>query len=151
MVTPYRQQNGGRGCQQKSFDNGRRTSSIEKKFDRSHIKSRKLLILLLAANLVEFIQFLMVLTLETLDLGASTYIITLIVSFYLFYPVLGYVGEKYTRYKVILVGIASLAISTWFIYGLFVSNMNTTNSNAKLALHVLEGVFLVIGIMIRAF
>ena len=111
------------------------------------IKSKKVMAVILMAGLVEYIQFLSFITLQAQQ-NSSPYVIGLLVSFYLLYPVLGYIGEKFTRYKVLLTGITIVNLSLWIVIILFVIDFNTHSSRSiDTFLAVLKIAFIALGVI----
>ena len=123
-----------------------RRKSFTEKYDASLIRSKAAILVVILASIVEYLQFLTI----TILIGESSnsWVIGLLVSFYLFYPLLGYIGERVTRYKVLVAGIIIINFAAFTVFGLFVLDFNTDKNKVfELLIAALKIVGLAMGVL----
>ena len=82
-------------------------------YSQSNFHSKGTLLVLLWALSVLVAQYILIYSFICLPITATHFIIWdgLLITVFLFFPLLGYLGEKYLRYKLLLIGVFMIAIS----------------------------------------
>ena len=89
------------------------TGCIGISYTQSNFHSEGALLVLLWALSVLVAHYILIYSFICLPITATHFIIwdSLLITVFLFFPLLGYLGEKYLRYKLLLIGVFMIAIS----------------------------------------